>query len=139
MSLKLYTFLLAIVYLLILFVFSILTSLFICIVQLNFEFWGLYLLRIINHLFEPFNSFSLFLFFILSTFVTYKITYTRNFIVIFIITLILYIVLNLYDLKSIFIYKSRPIDQYFYVYFTSYLISLIIWYIILKKIWKNLN
>ncbi len=136
MSLKLYTLLSFLTYLSILFLFSILTSLLICIIQLNFEFWFLYLLRLINHIFEIYNLFYISIFFIIITLTTYYLKKLRNLFFMLLSSLLLVIILNYYDLKVLFCYKSQPIDQYFYLYLISYTVCVVVWYRILKKFWK---
>jgi len=138
MSLKLYIALSSFTYILILVLFSVLFSLLICIIQVNFEYLFLYFLRIVSHIFEIYNLFYICLFFIFYTLNTYFLKKSRNLIFMILSSLLLVVILNYYDLKILFIYKSQPVDQYFYLYIISYTICIIILYRILNKIWKKL-
>lgn len=138
MSLKIYLAINCFFFPLLLLIFSILFSVSICLVQADFSYLYLYIFRSINHIFEVFNFFCLISFFIISTLITYYLNKTRNIFFILCSGLVLGIFLNMYDIKALFIYKSQPIDRYFYIYSISYCITLLVWYKFLKKIWKNM-
>ncbi|MDR6546377.1 ABC-type uncharacterized transport system involved in gliding motility auxiliary subunit [Chryseobacterium rhizosphaerae] len=139
MSLKIYTIINSFIFSIILLMFSLVVSISICITQCDFNFLYLYLFRGINHIFESFNLFSLVFFFISSTLITYYLKKTRTLFFCLVSSLILGVFLNMYDIKALFIYKSQPIDRYFYIYLISYMITSMIWYILLKKVWKNMK
>ncbi|KQT20670.1 hypothetical protein ASG22_16990 [Chryseobacterium sp. Leaf405] len=108
-----------------------------CIIQLNTEFWFLYVIRIISHVFENYNLFCITIYFILFNLITFYFEKFRNLFFIILVSIILGIVLNDHELRGLFIYKNQPIDQNFYVYLTSYTIVIVLWCIMLKKLWKN--
>lgn len=138
MSLKLYIALSSFTCILILVSFSVLFSLSICIMQTNFEFWLLYFLRIVTQIFEIYNLFCICIFLIFFIMITFYLKKTRNLIFIILSSFLFGIIMNYYDLKILFIYKSQPVDQYFYLYIVSYVVCIIVWYNIFKKIWKKL-
>jgi hypothetical protein len=138
MSLKLYIALSSFTCILILVSFSVLFSLSICIMQTNFEFWLLYFLRIVTQIFETYNLFCICIFLIFFIIITFYLKKTRNLIFIILSSFLFGIIMNYYDLKILFIYKSQPVDQYFYLYIVSYVVCIIVWYNIFKKIWKKL-
>lgn len=137
MSLKLYTILLSLTFISSIFFFPILMSIITCIVQHNFEFWFLYLIRIIKHVFELYNFFCITVFFILFNLLTFYFEKSRNIIFIILVSTILGVALNDYELRALFIYKSQPVDQNFYIYLISYIITIVLWFMVLKKIWKS--
>lgn len=136
MSLKLYLTINFFIFLTLLLGLSLLISIFTCIVQSDFIFLYLYIYRCISHIFEAYYLFCLSSFFILFNLITFYFKKTRNLAFIGFISIILGVVLNDYELRVLFVYKSQPIDQNFYIYFISYLIAVLLWYTILKKVWN---
>ncbi|MDH6209792.1 hypothetical protein M2254_001376 [Chryseobacterium sp. BIGb0186] len=139
MSLKIYTLISSLIFLLILLIFSILTGITICIVQLDFQYLILYIFRIINHIFEAYYLVCVSILFVLLTLITYHLKKSRSLIFIFFISFMFGVIFYEYDLRSIFIYKSQPLDRNFYTYFISYTITTIIGYIMFKKTWKYIE
>lgn len=139
MSLKTYTLISILIFLLILLIFSILTGITICVLQLDFQYLVLYIYRIINHIFEVYYLFCISILFVFLTLITYHLKKSRSIIFIFFMSFIFGIILYEYDLKSIFIYKSQPLDRNFYTYFISYTITTVIGYIMFKKTWKYIE
>ena len=139
MSLKTYTLISSLIFLLIFLIFSILTGITICILQLDFQYFILYVYRIINHIFEVYYVVCVSILFVLLTLITYHLKKSRSLIFIFFISFMFGIILYEYDLRSIFIYKSQPLDRNFYTYFISYTITTIIGYIMFKKTWKYIE
>ncbi len=136
MSLRLYTILFLSLFLLILFLFSILASILICITQSDFKFWFLYLIRTISHIFESYNIIMLMIFFISYTLITYRYRRFRNIFFTFISILILVLSVNIFKLKSLFIYKNEEVDKNFFAFLISYIVCSLIWNKIAKKIWN---
>ncbi|SUX48879.1 Uncharacterised protein [Chryseobacterium indoltheticum] len=138
MSLRIYTVICSITFLLILLFFTIISSIAICLTQFDSSFLFLYIFRSINHIFELYNIIILTLFFVVFVIVTYYIKKTRKLFFTILLSVFLIIFLNINDLKSYFLYKSQPLDKYFYIYFISYTLSFMIWYVLLKKTWMSL-
>jgi len=138
MSLRAYTVLNLVTFLSILFFFTIISSIAICLTQFDFSFLFLYVFRNINHIFEIHNIVALTIFFIVIILITFHMKETRKLFFIMLLSAMLIVILNSHDLKSFFIYKSQPLDKYFYIYFISYILSFIIWYMLLKKTWMSL-
>lgn len=139
MSLKFYTVFNFLFFILILLIFSILSSVLICIVQYNFQYLILYLFRMISHIFEPYNLFCISCFFITYILISYYLKNSRNIFFVVLLGSVLGIIVYQYDLRAIFIYKSLPLDNSFYIYFISYVITLICGYKLLKQLWKNID
>lgn len=137
MSLRLYTILLTLSYVFTLLFFSVLMTTMICIMESNSKFWILYLIQIIRHFFESYNLFCLAIFFILFNVTTFYFKKIRSLTFIILVSAILGIVLNDYELRVLFVYKSQPITQNFYIYLISYTITIILWCTMLKKLWKS--
>ena len=138
MSLKEYTVINCFTFLLILLFFTTISSFAICLLQLDFSSLFMYIFRNVSHIFEIHNIVALTIFFIVFISITYHMKETRKLFFIMLLSVILIIFLNSHDLKSFFIYKSQPLDKYFYIYFISYILSFIIWYMLLKKTWMSL-
>lgn len=138
MSLKIYTIINCFIFSLILLIFSLILSILICIIQFDFRFWFLYLIQIISHIFEPYNFICISFFFVLYILITYYLKKSRNIIFTIFSGLVFGLILNEYEVRSLFVYKSYPLTQYFYTYLIAYCITLLIWYMILKKVWKNM-
>ncbi|GEM_PF-6920262 len=136
MSLKVYTIINTFIFILILLFFTIISSVAICFVQLDFSFLFLYFLRNIGHLFEIYNIVVLILYFIVFILITYYNEKVRKLLFIIFSSLILITIVNIHDLKSLFIYRSQPVDKYFYAYLGAYIFTFLLWNILLKRIWK---
>lgn len=108
----------------------------VCIMNINPEFLFLYIIQIISHIFEYYNLFCITLHFILLDIITFYFKRSRNLAFIGLSSTILGVILNDHELRVLFIYKSQPIDQNFYIYLISYVIAVLLWYIILKKVWN---
>lgn len=97
----------------------------------------LYIYRCISHLFESYYLFCISSFFILFNVVTFYFEKIRNLTFVILISTILAFLLNDYELRVLFVYKSQPINQKFYIYLISYISTVLVWYVMLKKIWKS--
>lgn len=137
MSLKIYTIINTFVFLVILLFFAIISSIFISFTQFDFSNLVLYIFRNITHLFEIYNIVVLSLFFIAFILITYYVEKMRNLFFVIFFYLILILTLNSHDLKSFFIYENQSINQYFYAYSMGYVVSFILWYILIRKNWKH--
>lgn len=137
MSLKLYLVINSFIFVTVLLLFSILISTLTCIVQSDFTFLYLYIYRCISHLFESYYLFCISSFFILFNVVTFYFEKIRNLTFVILISTILAFLLNDYELRVLFVYKSQPINQKFYIYLISYISTVLVWYVMLKKIWKS--
>ncbi|CAA7387171.1 hypothetical protein CHRY9393_01478 [Chryseobacterium fistulae] len=136
MSLKSYTVINCFLLVLTSLFFTIISSISKCLVQADFSSLLLYIFRNAYHIFEMYNLLVISSFLLTIALITYCIKSAKKFIFIVIFSIILIVVLNLYDLKAFFIYKSQSVDQYFYTYLISYFLSFVFWYITLKKIWR---
>lgn len=137
MSLKLYLVINSFIFVTVLLLFSILISTLTCIVQSDFTFLYLYIYRCISHLFESYYLFCISSFFILFNAVTFYFEKIRNLTFVILVSSILAFLLNDYELRVLFVYKSQPINQKFYIYLISYISTVLVWYVMLKKIWKS--
>lgn len=106
----------------------------VCIMNINPKFLFLYIIQITSHIFEYYNLFCITLHFILLDIITFYFKRSRNLAFISLSSTILGVILNDHELRVLFVYKSQPIDQNFY--FISYLIAILLWYAILKKVWN---
>ncbi len=137
MSLKLYLVINSFIFVTVLLLFSILISTLTSIVQSDFTFLYLYIYRCISHLFESYYLFCISSFFILFNVVTFYFEKIRNLTFVILVSTILAFLLNDYELRVLFVYKSQPINQKFYIYLISYISTVLVWYVMLKKIWKS--
>lgn len=137
MSLKLYLVINSFIFVTVLLLFSILISTLTCIVQSDFTFLYLYIYRCISHFFESYYLFCISSFFILFNAVTFYFEKIRNLTFVILVSSILAFLLNDYELRVLFVYKSQPINQKFYIYLISYISTVLVWYVMLKKIWKS--
>ncbi len=137
MSLKLYLVINSFIFVTVVLLFSILISTLTSIVQSDFTFLYLYVYRCISHLFESYYLFCVSSFFIIFNVVTFYFEKIRNLTFVILVSTILAFLLNDYELRVLFVYKSQPINQKFYIYLISYISTVLVWYVMLKKIWKS--
>ncbi|PZU24454.1 MAG: hypothetical protein DI622_03840 [Chryseobacterium sp.] len=137
MSLKSYLVINYLVFSLLILVFSLLVSLLLCIVEINFNFLFLYLIQMISHIFEPYYFVCILFFSTLYSIITYNLKSFRNIIFTIFSGFIVIIILNEHDLRAMFIYKSLPINRFFYLYLIAYIATGTIWVLIIKKIWQT--
>lgn len=91
----------------------------------------------ISHIFEPYYFVCILFFSTLYSIITYNLKSFRNIIFTIFSGFIVIIILNEHDLRAMFIYKSLPINRFFYLYLIAYIATGTIWVLIIKKIWQT--